>query len=304
MLRKLLLLGSALGLLIPAQLHAQGAALVSGNPTTGHCAQWTNPNLLSDSGGACGGGSSGVSSFNTRTGAVTLSSSDVTTALTYTPLVPTNNLSDLASPATARTNLGTASGSPTTGHCAQWASTTTLSDAGSACGSGGSGTIVLLNTLTASSSASLSDTTSLTSAYRAYMLVLENLRPATNGASPIILFSTNGGSSYLSSGYSNYGPATTASCTTWDGLVVGVQFTQSSINAGLNGQLLLTIPPTPFAFSNVLGGTVTGFDNTLGTISSPVWGCANSTTSTVNAIQFQYSSGNIASGVLKIYGVP
>ena len=32
-----------------------------------------------------GGGSSGVSSFNTRTGAVTLSSSDVTGALTYTP---------------------------------------------------------------------------------------------------------------------------------------------------------------------------------------------------------------------------
>jgi hypothetical protein len=34
------------------------------------------------------GGSSGVSSFNTRTGAVTLSSSDVTTALTYTPVPP------------------------------------------------------------------------------------------------------------------------------------------------------------------------------------------------------------------------
>jgi hypothetical protein len=35
--------------------------------------------------GAVGGGSAGVSSFNTRTGAVTLSSADVTAALTYTP---------------------------------------------------------------------------------------------------------------------------------------------------------------------------------------------------------------------------
>ena len=41
----------------------------------------------SDTNSNCGGGgSSGVSSFNTRTGPVTLSSSDVTTALTFTPL--------------------------------------------------------------------------------------------------------------------------------------------------------------------------------------------------------------------------
>ena len=47
-----------------------------------------------------------VTSFNTRTGAVTLTSGDVTTALTYTPLDPANNLSDVASVSTARTNLG------------------------------------------------------------------------------------------------------------------------------------------------------------------------------------------------------
>jgi hypothetical protein len=47
-----------------------------------------------------------VSSFNTRTGAVTLTLTDVTNALTYTPLAPSNNLSDVSSNATARTNLG------------------------------------------------------------------------------------------------------------------------------------------------------------------------------------------------------
>lgn len=47
-----------------------------------------------------------VTSFNTRTGAITLTSADVTTALTYTPLKPSNNLSDVSSAATARTNLG------------------------------------------------------------------------------------------------------------------------------------------------------------------------------------------------------
>jgi hypothetical protein len=47
-----------------------------------------------------------VTAFNTRTGAITLTSSDVTTALTYTPLNSSNNLSDVASATTSRTNLG------------------------------------------------------------------------------------------------------------------------------------------------------------------------------------------------------
>lgn len=56
--------------------------------------------------------SSGVVSFNTRTGAVTLTDTDVNTALGYTAannssvLLKSNNLSDLTSASTARTNLG------------------------------------------------------------------------------------------------------------------------------------------------------------------------------------------------------
>jgi len=56
--------------------------------------------------------SSGVASFNTRTGAVTLTDTDVNTALGYTAansslvVLKANNLSDLASASAARTNLG------------------------------------------------------------------------------------------------------------------------------------------------------------------------------------------------------
>lgn len=53
-----------------------------------------------------GSGSGAVTSWNTRTGAVVLLSSDVTTALTFTPLNAASNLSDLTSVSTARTNLG------------------------------------------------------------------------------------------------------------------------------------------------------------------------------------------------------
>lgn len=45
-----------------------------------------------------GGGSSGVSSFNTRTGVVTLNSTDVTTALGFTPPTTLNALNDVTTP--------------------------------------------------------------------------------------------------------------------------------------------------------------------------------------------------------------
>lgn len=51
-------------------------------------------------------GASGVSSFNARTGAITLASVDVTSALGFTPLNPANNLSDVANAVVARANLG------------------------------------------------------------------------------------------------------------------------------------------------------------------------------------------------------
>jgi hypothetical protein len=52
------------------------------------------------------GSSTGVTSWNGRTGVVTLTSGDITTALGFTPLSPSNNLSDVANAGTARNNLG------------------------------------------------------------------------------------------------------------------------------------------------------------------------------------------------------
>lgn len=62
------------------------------------------------------GAGAGVTSFNTRTGAVTLSSNDVTTALTFTPANATHThaASDITSGVLATARLGTGTANSTT----------------------------------------------------------------------------------------------------------------------------------------------------------------------------------------------
>lgn len=93
-------------LLDPFSSSLQGAVPASGGGASNF--------LRADGSWASPGG--GVTSFNTRTGAITLTSADITGA---TGVLVT--------------------GTPVTGHCVAWASATVAQDAGAACGSGGSG---------------------------------------------------------------------------------------------------------------------------------------------------------------------
>ena len=98
-----------------------GAVLIgAGTSAVTTVSPGTASNVLTSNGSAWvsqAGGASGVSSFNTRTGAVTLTSSDVTTALTYTPVQSNGtgasgtwsiSISGNAATATSATSAGTA----------------------------------------------------------------------------------------------------------------------------------------------------------------------------------------------------
>lgn len=170
-----------------------------------------------------------------------------------------------------------------------------------------SGGLVLLEQHTASSSASLDFTSSISSSYDVYKIVLSNILPATNNAQTYFKVSTDGGSSWIG------GTSYTWSNFRWNGggtvpsgsggsvaqIALNTQQTNSTTSQGFNAVIYLTDPLSTTRYKN-LQGTGTGdtgtFDGFL------IYGGYNSTTA-VNAFQILMSSGNIASGTVYCYGL-
>jgi hypothetical protein len=153
---------------------------------------------------------------------------------------------------------------------------------------------VLLATLTASSSASLSDTTHITSAYNAYEFIFRALKPSTTAVLQTTV-STNGGSSYLSSGYVNRISPTVSAY--FGMFVIGSLYEFTNWSDPLSGSVLFSNPNSGISY----GAPMSGF------LSSTTWPvgacCANSTTSVINAIKFAPSTGTFTSGSIEIWGI-
>ncbi|HEV2484222.1 MAG TPA: hypothetical protein VGT08_01715 [Terracidiphilus sp.] len=157
---------------------------------------------------------------------------------------------------------------------------------------------VLLNTLTASSSGTLSDTSSLTSNYSWYLLVFENLVPATNAQ--VGQLQVHSGGSFKSSSYLAAGGVTSA--TTYIPLSNNASGDVSNnASYGIGGYLKVFNPSGTTQRKLFVGQSIyftTGAVNSAVTISG-WWDGGNGA---VDGFQAQFGSGNISTGTIKIYG--
>ena len=173
----------------------------------------------------------------------------------------------------------------------------------------GDGTLVLLASSSASSSANIDFTSGIDSTYDEYKFFFIDLVPATNATSIWVRTSTDGGSTFDSSA-SNYeygslaydsAGSPSAVNSTGDTKIVISPATSNASTDSYFGMMTLYAPSNSSADTtiNYLTG---GVEN--GGASSGLTGTSRrNTNADVDAIRFLMSSGNITSGDFYMYGV-
>jgi hypothetical protein len=202
--------------------------------------------------------------------------------------------------------FGTTSGTLTNGHCASYDASGNLIDSGAICGSAA---LTLLNTLTASASATVSDTTSFTGTYSVYEIVFENIIPATASTTCQIQIHSGGAfqtSSYVSSQLNANGTGTGLAVVTGS-IPCNVGTSISTAGPGISGSIRVTVPSgttAPKLWQGMFAHQ--GSTAILWTVQAGGYWASNAA---VDGFQVCFSSSvptcnvNITSGVIKIYGI-
>jgi|694.fasta_scaffold88297_4 hypothetical protein len=185
------------------------------------------------------------------------------------------------------------------------------------------GTLRLISTQTASSSATISFTTGLDSTYDAYEFHFINIRPDSDNVDFTFNLSTDSGSNYnvtktttsfrafhdegdVGGNVSYVAEDDLAQSTSFQLLTGagGGSLMDSTSDEHLSGKLELFNPSSTTYVKHFIARTeyVAGGVGIIFSIDTFIAGYGN-TTSAVNAIQFKMSSGNIADGIIKLYGV-
>jgi len=178
------------------------------------------------------------------------------------------------------------------------------------------GTLILLSTQTASASANISFTTGLDSTYDEYIFKFIDIHPSVDGAELQFNMSTDGGANYNVTKTTTFFQAYHDEADGASGLTyvsATYDLAQSTGNAYLaretgndndqsvSGYMELFNPSSTTYVKHFISRTNTAEDFNY-QIENYTAGYGN-TTSAINAIRFQMSSGNIDDGVIKLYGV-
>lgn len=176
--------------------------------------------------------------------------------------------------------------------------------------SGGSGAWTLISTATASNSASL-EFTSLSSTYQIYKFFITDLQPITDNTFLYLRTSTDNGSTWDSTS-GDYAWALNRSTTSASPQqsLTATAITLISNNNGygvgtganefVNAEITLYNPAgTNYTFVSF----VTSYVNASGTIGTNMGVGVRKSAADVDGIQFLMSSGNISTGIIKMYGI-
>jgi hypothetical protein len=191
---------------------------------------------------------------------------------------------------------------------------TTLIDNGILDAAVPSGKMILLSTQTASASATISFTSGIDSTYDSYVFKLINIHPATYDKILEFNMSTDGGSNYNVTktttsfrAYHGEGGGEALQYRASDDLAQGTGFqflttgSDNSDDACINSELKIFSPSSTTFVKHFIARTI---DSGSGDYAIDIYTAGyGNTTSAVNAIRFKMSSGNIDSGVIKLYGI-
>jgi len=177
------------------------------------------------------------------------------------------------------------------------------------------GNMVLISSQTASASASISFTTGISSTYKEYQFYFINVRPATDNANFSFNLSTDSGSNYNVAKTTTYivtyaNEANNDTVLAYDTAKDSAQdtgFANFVTNQGngadecFSGSMQLFNPASTTYVKHFITNT-NGYLSSDYSVENFIAGYGN-TTSAINAIQFKYTSGNIADGTILMYGI-
>jgi len=308
-------------------------------PTSGNCAQWGANGLLSVTGSPCGSGGTGVTEAALQSGTLQFCSDTggddtyvcgLSTALTaYTNGQLLVFRADTASTGGASLDVDSlgvknvyasdGTSSPAISANVRYVITYDSSLNSSAggwrmppLGTSSSGALTLLEQHTASASATLDFTASISSTYDDYLVEFINVLSATNSVEFRMRVSTDGGSTY--DGGANYGSNVTWFNTGGSSGAFTINQTTIRISgdtvsndatlASIAGSYHLIAPGDTTRQKAMYGRFTNAADVGGGAFRETVHADGGyQPTTAYNAFQFYFSSGNIASGTIRVYGV-
>ena len=191
---------------------------------------------------------------------------------------------------------------------------TTLIDAGAIDSGIATGSMTLINTLTASGSADLTFSSGITSTYKEYLFTFNNIHPADNSVQFLVNF-RDGSTAYDATKTTSFITADHSEAGSTDGLVYlsaqdlaqSTAFQPLTVDTGNRsdesccGHLRLFDPASTTFVKNFFARMNNYVSNNYSEDSYAAGYC--NVTAAIDGVQFKFASGNIDSGTIKLYGI-